>query len=305
MCGLLGVSSSGYYDWLDRPPSTRARDNDRLVEKIIRFHTASRKTYGSPRIFQDLRAEGETCGIHRVARLMNRHNIASKMARRFVITTDSRQTEAPAPDLLQRDFRSPVPNRRWVSDTTFIPTRQGWLYFAVILDLFSRCVVGWSMSASNNAQLVVDALKMALKRRKPDTPVIVHSDQGSTYASNAYQKELTDHRLTCSMSRKGECHDNAVSESFFGTLKNELVVDCDYRTREEAQQSLFESTEIFYNRKRRHSFVDYLSPIDFEAIYHQQEIEKEKRQREKDQAAAVITCHGHRLLSLYRDSRIF
>lgn len=264
MCRVLEVSTTGFYDWLNRRDSRRTRENQRLTKQIRRHHHASRRTYGSPRIFKDLRESGERCGINRVARLMRENSIQAKTARRFVTTTDSRQTQQPAPDLLQRDFSASQPNQAWVSDTTFIPTRAGWLFLAVILDLYSRQVIGWSMGTKNNTQLVSDALTMALWRRGNVKDVIAHSDQGSTYASVHYRKLLKDNGLLCSMSRKGECLDNAVAESFFGTLKTELVDDEDYRTREQARQSLFEYIEVFYNRQRRHSAADYLSPAEFE-----------------------------------------
>lgn len=200
----------------------------------------------------------------RVARLMREQGIQSKMAKRFVITTNSKSTTGPAPDRLERRFRTEEKNQAWVSDTTFIQTRQGWLYLAVVLDLYSRQVVGWAMSERNNTQLVADALMMAVWRRSNRREVIVHSDQGSTYASGSYRQLLKEHGLVCSMSRKGECHDNAVAESFFGTLKTELVDDADYRTRQEAKQSLFEYIEVFYNRQRRHSYLGYVSPVEYE-----------------------------------------
>ena len=258
---LLGVSSSGYYDWVDRPESKRARENKELTERIRRSHQQSNKVYGSPRIHEDLIAEGETCGVNRVVRLMKKADIESKMARKFVVTTDSRNTSKPAPDLLKRRFSVDKHNEAWVSDTTFIATREGWLYLAVILDLFSRQVIGWSMSTKNDTVLVQDALTMAVWRRGKINDVIVHSDQGSTYASGSYQKQLSDNSLRCSMSRKGECLDNAVAESFFGSLKNELVYHEDYRTRAQARQSIFEYIEVFYNRNRRHSFLNYMTPV--------------------------------------------
>lgn len=265
LCEVLGVSSSGYYDWRDRPESVRARRNRQLVAKIRQFHKASRKIYGSPRIHQDLVDSGDQVGRNRVARLMRGHGIQSKMAKKFVITTDSKNTLQPAPDRLQRCFSTDKPDQAWVSDTTFIRTRQGWLYLAVVIDLFSRQVLGWSMSDKNNTTLVQDALRMAVWKRGKLGSVIVHSDQGSTYASTDYQKLLKSHDLVCSMSRKGECLDNAVAESFFGTLKTELVDDEDYRTQEDAKRSLFEYIEIFYNRQRRHSYLGYVSPMEFEA----------------------------------------
>lgn len=264
LCGVLKVSTSGYYAWRDRPLSPTAKANRRLVTQIRCYHQASRCTYGSPRIQRDLIADGEVVSRQRVARLMRAEGIQSKMAKRFVITTHSKSTTAPSPDRLQRQFRTQMTNQAWVSDTTFIRTRQGWMYLAVVLDLFSRQVVGWSMSDRNDTKLVADALMMAIWRRGDLQEVIVHSDQGSTYASGSYQQLLKENGMRCSMSRKGECHDNAVAESFFGTLKTELVDDADYRTRQEARQSLFEYIEVFYNRQRRHSYLGYLSPVDYE-----------------------------------------
>jgi len=263
----LEVSTSGYYDWLDRPESKRSCENRILTEKIKHFHKASRGLYGSPKIHKDLVADGEKCGVKRVARLMRVANIKSKVARRFVITTNSKNTMAPAPDLIQRQFSVDTHDKAWVSDTTFIGTREGWLFLAVILDLFSRQVVGWAMSNSNNAELVQGALTMATCRRGKKENVIVHSDQGSTYASGSYQQQLSDNKLCCSMSRKGECLDNAVAESFFGTLKNELVYHEDYMTRAEARQSIFEYIEVFYNRQRRHAYLNYMTPVEYEKRY--------------------------------------
>jgi putative transposase len=267
LCEVLEVSSSGYYDWLGRPESDRQRQNRTLTEKIKHFHRQSNEIYGSPKIHKDLIASGESCSINRVASLMRRADIKSKMARKFVITTDSKNTMKPAADLLQRRFVTDKQNKAWVSDTTFIGTREGWLYLAVILDLFSRQVIGWSMSHRNNAELVQDALTMAIWRRGSINDVIVHSDQGSTYASSSYQQKLSEHHMRCSMSRKGECLDNAVAESFFGTLKNELVYHEDYKTRTQARQSLFEYIEVFYNRKRRHAFLNYMTPVEYEEKY--------------------------------------
>jgi len=264
LCSTLEVSTSGYYDWLDRPPSRQARDNQRLLTKIRCYHKASRCIYGSPRIQKDLLNDGEAVSRQRVARLMKFNNIESKMAKRFVITTNSKKTTSPAPDRLQRRFRTSDKNKAWVSDTTFIRTRQGWLYLATMLDLYSRQIIGWAMSDRNDTKLVSDALMMAKWRRGKVNDVIVHSDQGSTYASGDYRKLLKENNMLCSMSRKGECHDNAVAESFFGTLKTELVDHEDYRTRSEAKQSLFEYIEIFYNRQRRHSYLGYVSPMEYE-----------------------------------------
>lgn len=261
------MSSSGYYDWRDRPESARSRENRTLTAKIKDYHQASNEVYGSPKIHRDLVAEGEACSVNRVARLMKVADIKSKMARKFIVTTDSKNTLQPAPDLLQRQFVVDSQDEAWVSDTTFIATREGWLYLAIILDLFSRQVIGWSMSTKNNTALVQDALTMSIWRRGKVEDVIVHSDQGSTYASSDYQQQLSDHTLRCSMSRKGECLDNAVAESFFGSLKNELVYHEDYKTRAEARQSIFEYIEVFYNRKRRHAFLNYMTPVEYETKY--------------------------------------
>ncbi len=267
LIALLEVSRSGYYDWLDRPESDREKSNRALTTKIQLFHRASRRIYGSPRIHKDLEECGEKVGVNRVARLMRENRIQSKVAKKFVITTDSKNTMEPAPDRLQREFKTSQPNQAWVSDTTFIPTRQGWLYLATVIDLYSRSVIGWSMGEKNNSTLVQDALTMALWRRGKHDQIIVHSDQGSTYASTAYQELLNEHKLVCSMSRKGECLDNAVAESFFGTLKTELVDHEDYYTKAEAKQSLFEYIEIFYNQRRRHSYLGYVSPAEYERRY--------------------------------------
>lgn len=267
MCSVLTASASGYYDWLNRPECKRSRDNRALITRIRCFHQASRRIYGSPRIHGDLVASGVSVGVNRVARLMRAEGIQSHMRKKFVVTTDSRRTHNPAPDHLQRRFRTEAPNKAWVSDTTFIGTRQGWLYLAVVLDLFSRQVLGWSISDKNNAQLAKGALLMAIQRRGHVTGVIIHSDQGSTYSSSEYQHLISQQKLICSMSRKGECLDNAVAESFFGSLKTEWVNDADYRTTSIARQSLFEYIEIFYNRQRRHSYLNYRSPAEFEAEY--------------------------------------
>lgn len=264
---LLDVSSSGYYDWLNRPESNRSRENRALMTKIKQSHRRSREIYGSPKVHEDLIADGEACSVNRVARLMKVADIKSKMARKFVITTNSKNTMQPAPDLLKRKFTVDKNDKAWVTDTTFIATREGYLYLAVILELFSRQVIGWSMSTRNNSVLVQDALTMAIWRRGEVSDVIVHSDQGSTYASGDYQRQLNENNLRCSMSRKGECLDNAVAESFFGTLKNELVYHEDYKTRSEARQSIFEYIEVFYNRKRRHAFLNYMTPVDYEKKY--------------------------------------
>ena len=224
MCEVLEVSPSGFYDWVDRPESARSQENRMLTRKIAYFHQRSNGVYGSPKIYADLVADDMHCSENRVARLMQAADIQSKLARKFVITTNSKNSLAPAPDLLQRNFTADRQDQAWVSDTTFIPTREGWLYLAVILDLYSRMVIGWAMGNKNDTQLVQDALTMALFRRGQVQDVIVHSDQGSTYASGDYQRQLAANQLRCSMSRKGECLDNAVAESFFGSLKNDSCI---------------------------------------------------------------------------------
>lgn len=264
MCQALGVSRSGYYDWRSRPVSGRARRHQALTEKIRYFHQASRKTYGSPRIHTDLVESGERIGENTVALLMQRAGIVPKTVRQFRVTTDSRKT-VPAPNVLEQQFTAARPNERWVSDITFIPTRSGWLYLAVIIDLYSRAVIGWAMDMRMKSGLVTDALKMALMRRKICSPLLLHSDQGSQYASSDYRGMLLGSSIKCSMSRKGNCWDNAVAESFFHTLKTELVHCEDYRTREEAKASIFEYIEVFYNRQRRHSHVGNRAPLVFEA----------------------------------------
>ena len=266
MCQVLSVSRSGYYGWRSRSASPRQQANAVLVEQIRAIHVKSRQTYGAPRILVELQEQGRSCGRHRVARLMRREGLMAKMTRRFRLTTRSKVNPPPAPNRLHAPFVVGHPNRQWVSDITFIPTRAGWLYLAVVLDLFSRHVVGWAMDIRMTSGLVCEALRMAITHRQPRTGTIVHSDQGSQYTSGECQRLLHRHGLLASMSRKGRCGDNAVAESFFHTLKTELVGCEDYRTREQARSSLFEYIECFYNRVRRHSTLHYRSPVEFEAI---------------------------------------
>ena len=263
MCRVVGVSRSGYYDWQDRPASARAQRHQALTEKIRYFHQASRQTYGAPRIRKDLLEAGEQIGENTVALLMQRSGVVPKTVRKFRVTTDSRKT-VPAPNLLKQQFATARPNERWVSDITFIPTREGWLYLAVIIDLHSRAVIGWAMHKRMKTTLVMDALKMALMRRKVRSSLLLHSDQGSQYAAAEYRAALAANGIECSMSRKGNCWDNAVAESFFHTLKTELVHHEDYRGRSEAKASIFEYIEVFYNRQRRHSHIGQVAPLVFE-----------------------------------------
>ncbi len=235
-----------------------------MVIEIELSHKASDRTYGSPRVHEDLQEQGIRCGRKRVARLMRENGIRAKQARRFKATTDSDHNDPVAPNLLDREFRVDVPDRVWVADLTYIWTREGWLYLAVILDLFSRRVVGWSMSKRITSQLTLEALSVALWSRKPSPGLLHHSDRGSQYTCGDYRDVLDEHGVLCSMSRKGDCWDNAVAESFFKTLKVERVNDRDYWTREEAQTDIIDYIERFYNRKRRHSYLGYVSPVEYE-----------------------------------------
>ncbi len=264
LCRALRVSVSGYYAACGRPLSARGQRQEMLTDCIQAIHSTSRATYGAPRVHAELSAQGEICCKNTVARLMRKAGIVPKTVRRFRITTDSRKTKA-SPNLVGRVFTATAPNVCWLTDVTFIPTRAGWLYLAVILDLHSRAVVGWAMRERMDGQLVMDALGMAIDRRGAP-PSILHSDQGSLYAMAQYRQALSRHRIRQSMSRKANCWDNAPMESFFHTLKSELVSHCDYQTREQARASLFEYMEVFYNRQRRHSTLNYASPLDFEAL---------------------------------------
>lgn len=264
LCSVLGVSRRGYYDWLNRPESARSISDRALLIEIRRVFLEYRQAYGAPRIHEVLRDEGQSCGLNRVARLMNVANIVPKAVRKFKVTTDSRNTIKPAKNLLKRQFTAEKPNEKWVADVTFIPTREGWLYFAGVLDLNSRRIVGWSTSNKLNSQLAQRALSYAIDARKPPKGLLVHSDRGAEYAAKNYQELLRSNHMVCSMSRLGNCWDNAVMESFFHSMKTELVHHEDYRTRSDATASLFEYVELFYNRRRKHSHIDYQSPVEFE-----------------------------------------
>jgi len=266
MCSTLQVSRSGYYGWLQRPPSQRAQRDQQLKSRIVQLHAESEQVYGSPRVHEDLKAEGERVSRKRVARIMRENQLFSKHKRKFRHTTESEHKFPIAENILSRNFASDAPNKKWVTDITFIPTAEGWLYLAVVLDLFSRRIVGWSMSKRLEKSLVIDALRMALTGRKPKNNLMHHSDRGSQYASNEYREILQAHTVLASMSRKGNCWDNAVVESFFKALKVERVYHRKYRTRYEAQADIFHYIEVFYNRKRRHSAIGYRSPVDFEAL---------------------------------------
>jgi len=265
MCRVLCVSRSGYYAWQRRAPSATARRQAELTERIGQAHAASRRIYGAPRVHRELLAQDVRCAKNTVAKLMRKSGLHSKRQRRFVVrTTDSRHPHPIAPNRLNRQFQQAELNQAWAADITYIPTAEGWLYLAAVIDLCSRKIVGWSTSDSLAAELTCRALRQALVERKPSRPLMHHSDRGVQYACDAYQRLLAGRSLAASMSRKGNCYDNAVMESFFGTLKTELVHHERYPTREAARQSLFEYIEVFYNRRRRHSALDYRSPHQYE-----------------------------------------
>lgn len=267
LCRMLGVSRAGYYARQKRVPSGHARRDGELLAHIKDAHAASRTTYGSPRIHAELRARGVICAEKRVARLMRENDVRARASRRVPRTTDSRHAQPIAPNLLARDFTADVPDCRWAADITYVPTAEGWLYFAVVLDLFSRRVVGHACAATLATDLIIEAFMMACGRRNIGTDLVHHSDRGSQYASAEYRARLASAGVRCSMSRRGDCYDNAVVESFFGTLKIELVHDRHYQTRAEARLDIFEYVEVFYNQERRHSTLGYLSPAQYEARY--------------------------------------
>ncbi len=264
LCRVLRVARSGYYAWRGRPESRRRQADRHLETQIWQVHAASRRTYGSPRVHAELRAQGVHCSKKRVARVMRRAGLHGYRGRRRRITTDSRHSLPVAANLLQRDFTAPQVNAKWAADITYIDTSEGWLYLAVVLDLCSRRVVGWALQPTLERHLVLDALVMAVQQRRPTAPLLHHSDRGSQYASGDYQAQLATTGIQCSMSRRGDCFDNAPVESFFGTLKTELVYQQRFASRREARQAIFEYIEVFYNRKRRHSALGYLSPVEFE-----------------------------------------
>ncbi len=261
MCRMLRVSPSGYYAWRTRPESRRSRDDRALMQAVRRIHAQSDGTYGSPRIYAELKSEGMVCGRSRVARLMREARLKGCPRRRFRVRS---RGSGKAANLLNQDFYAADANQRWASDITYIWTTQGWLYLAVVMDLYSRRIVGWSMNQRISRQLAVDALDMALGQRQPGGELIHHSDQGPQYLSDDYQAMLKQHGIICSMSDRGSCYDNAVVESFFATLKRERTRRRQYRTREDARADVFDYIERYYNRQRRHSYLGYISPVDYE-----------------------------------------
>lgn len=264
LCEVLGVSRSGFYAWRSRPPSARACEDARLSSEIATAHKRSRETYGSPRVYRDLKARGHRVGKKRVERLMREGGIVAKRRRRFRRTTDSNHSNPIAPNVLERRFESAALNDAWVTDVTYIWTAEGWLYLAAILDLCSRRVVGWATSDTNDRELALGALRCAVDARRPAPGMIHHSDRGSPYASDDYRAELARQGLVVSMSRRGDCWDNAVAESFFATLKGEHVDHETYLTRDAATRSIADYIDNFYNVQRRHSSIGYVSPLEYE-----------------------------------------
>ena len=276
LCRVMELKSGSYYAWRSQKRGARRvqqqEQEKALVDQIRQAHEQSlNRSYGSPRIYCELRDQGIACGRHRTARLMHDHQIVAKKARRFRVTTQSDPALPVAQNVLDRQFTASAPNERWVGDITYLWTREGWLYLAIVLDLFSRRVVGWAMQATMEARLVCDALEMAIGRSCPSDGLLYHSDRGGQYASLVYQDQLRRHGMVASMSRKGNCWDNAVAESFFSTLKTELLPAQAFRTREEAKACVFEYIEVWYNRKRRHSTLGYISPAQFEQRHFEQQ----------------------------------
>ncbi len=266
MCELLDVSRQGYYDWIDRPPSAAADHREKIVQAIRQAHVESHCRYGSPNIHQDLLEQGLDCCRNTVAKRMREHGIQSIIHRKFrVTTTDSHHDHPVFENRLNRDFAATAPNQKWAADITYIPTNEGPLYLAGVVDLFSRKVIGWSMKDTLHADLCVEALEMAVAQRQPRLPLLHHSDRGCQYAGKQYQDKLAEFTLECSMSRVGNCWDNAVVESLWASLKNELVFQRTFDTRQQAQDAIFEWITVWYNRKRRHSSLGYISPEAFEA----------------------------------------
>jgi putative transposase len=268
LCEALEVSPAGYYAWRSRPASAARRRRDALLVEARAIHAEVKGRYGSPRLHAELVARGRRCCVNTVARLMADNGMRAKTARKFRHTTDSNHGLPVADNLLARRFDPPGPNAAWSADITYIPTADGWLYLAVVEDLFSRMIVGWSMDSTMTSRLVVDALDMAAGRRLPAEGLVAHSDRGSQYASEHYRLLLERHGISCSMSGVAQCWDNAPVESFFASLKKELVHHERYTTREEARRSIFEYVEAFYNRARRHSSLGFLSPEEFERSYN-------------------------------------
>ena len=264
MCEVFEISRSGYYSWRERKESKRAEANRTVLTEIHKVHEQSKQAYGAVKTWHELKAQGIACGRHRVARLRRQAGIEARRKRRFRITTQSRMGVVAAENKLNRNFEVGCINRAWVGDITFIATAVGWLYLAVLIDLYSRKVVGWAMSERIDQQLVIDALNMAILKSEPKPRLIHQTDQGRQYSSTACVEILKKHGMVPSMSRRGNCYDNAVAESFFSSLKNELVHHRSFNNRDEARTAIFEYIEVFYNRQRRHQSLDYVSPVEYE-----------------------------------------
>ncbi|OIQ96980.1 IS2 transposase TnpB [mine drainage metagenome] len=263
MCRVMQVSRSGYYTWRDRPAKNDAQKNE-LLSQIRRVHMQSRQAYGAKKTWLALTSQGVTCGKHSVARLRKQAGIEARRKRRFRLTVENHATAPAAPNLVQQQFWTEQPDRIWVGDMTFIRTRQGWLLLAVLLDLYSRRVVGWSMSDRPDLALILNALDMALEQRRPEAGLIHHTDQGPIYAARKYRERMAAYGIKPSMSAKGNAYDNAVAESFFGNLKNEVIHHIDFETRDAARAAVFDYIELFYNRSRIHQSLGYVSPVEFE-----------------------------------------
>lgn len=266
LCKVFQVSRTGYYSWSNRGGSARQREYERLIPVVREAHRFSHGTYGTRRISGEIEEMGVRCGRNKAKALMKLAGVEAKQKKKFKVTTDSKHDLPVAPNLLNREFQAEAPDRAYVSDITYIWTREGWLYLAIVLDLFSRQIVGWSLNRRMSRKLVMDALRMAVWRRKPARGLVFHSDRGSQYCSDDFQKMLTVHGMVSSMSRKGDCWDNAVAESFFGSLKTERVFFSSYQSREEARADIVDYIEMFYNSRRRHSSLGYISPRDFEKM---------------------------------------
>ena len=266
MCRIFEVSRSSYYKRINRESGKRAKENKSLLEKIREVFEASKERYGSPRITAELKRTGISCNKKRIARIMNKHSIAAKIFRKYRNTTNSEHQKEKSQNILGREFRRQKSNEVWTGDITYIRTQEGWLYLAAVLDIYSRKVIGWQTDKNLNSDLVEKALKNALVDRRVNKGIIFHSDQGIQYASESFRRMLKDNGFVQSMSRKGNCYDNAITETFFHTLKTELVNRTKYRTREEARRSIFEYIEIFYNRRRLHSSIGYRPPVEYEKL---------------------------------------
>lgn len=264
LCRVLQVSTSGYYDWLGRKPSAQQQRRAAIGQAAAQSYFESHRIYGYRKVWEDLTEQNIACCEETVRRALQDLGLFSRLKRKFVVTTDSKHPYPITENLLARDFTATAPNQKWLTDITYVLTREGWLYLAAVLDVYSRKIVGWATSERIDTELVKSALRMATTQRLPEPGLLHHSDRGSQYASDDYQQALDDLEMVCSMSRKGDCWDNAMMESFFASLKTEWVYNEDYQTREEAKQSLFKYIEMFYHRKRRHEALGYVSPVEFE-----------------------------------------